>query len=175
MDIQEKLAQELYRAAAIILTDLFRNGEHFYYITLTTDGGANTPCISAWSYEALRRSSTDEEERKMLKWSYADSPYCCWKQEAFEAVEALLLSRGNVWEMDAGAFERECRLRLASMEEAMKCLDRDGIFGINQERDAVMVLAEVMPPDGTNTERAYRMNRADSKIFAEWLEEAAEE
>ena len=44
MDFQEKLTQELYNAAKIILMDLFNNNEHYYYITLTTDGGAN--CIS---------------------------------------------------------------------------------------------------------------------------------
>lgn len=44
---------------------------------IVSDGGTHTPCISAWSYEALNRSSSDEEEKEMLKWSYADSTYCC--------------------------------------------------------------------------------------------------
>ena len=56
----------------------------------------------------------------------------------------------------------------------MKRLDQEGIFQLNQERDEVVVLVEVMPPDYTNTERAYRMNYANSKIFSEWLEEVAE-
>lgn len=73
--------------------DLYDNNEHYYYITLVSDGGAHTPCISAWSYEALNRSSSDEEEKEMLKWSYADSPYCCWKQEKFDGVEELLCGR----------------------------------------------------------------------------------
>lgn len=60
------------------------------------------------------------------------------------------------------------------MESAMKRLDQEGIFDVNQERDDVVVLVEVMPPDYTNTERAYRMNNANSEIFSEWLEEAAE-
>lgn len=44
---------------------LFANGERFYYVTLATDGLANTPYIAAWSHEAFERayrlndSSTD--------------------------------------------------------------------------------------------------------------------
>lgn len=174
MDFQEKLTQELYNAAKIILMDLFSNNEHYYYITLTTDGGANTPCISAWSYEALHRSSDDEEEQEEIKWSYADSPYCCWKQEEFGKVEALLLSRENIWNLDSEAFDTEYNLRFEAMEAAMKRLDQEGIFDVNQERDDVIVLVEVMPPDYTNTERAYRLNSDKSVIFCEWLEEAAE-
>lgn len=174
MDFQEKLTQELYNAVKIILRDMLDNKEHYYYITLVTDGGANTPCISAWSYEALHRSSDDAEEQKEIKWSYADSPYCCWKQEEFEKVEALLLSRKNIWDLDSKAFETEYNLRFEAMEAAMKRLDQEGIFNINQEREDVIVLVEIMPPDYTNTERAYRLNSEKSKIFSEWLEEAAE-
>ena len=174
MDFQEKLTQELYNAAKIILMDLFNNNEHYYYITLTTDSGANTPCISAWSYEALHRSSNDEEEQEEIKWSYADSPYCCWKQEEFEKVKVLLLSRENIWALDSEAFDTEYNLRFEAMEAAMKRLDQEGMFDVNQKRDDVIVLVEVMPPDYTNTERAYRMNSEKSVIFSEWLEEAAE-
>ena len=83
MNFQEKLTNEIYNAVKIILMDLFSKKEHYYYVTLVTDGGANTPCISAWSYEALYRSSRDEGEQEDVCWSYADSPYCCWKQERF--------------------------------------------------------------------------------------------
>lgn len=174
MNFQEKLTQELYNAAKIILRDLFNNNEHYYYVTLTTDGGANTPCISAWSYEALHRSSNDEQEQEEIKWSYADSPYCCWKQEEFEKVKALLLSRENIWDLDSEAFDTEYNLRFEAMEAAMKRLDQEGMFDVNQERADVIVLVEVMPPDYTNTERAYRMNCEKYEIFSKWLEEAAE-
>ncbi len=174
MNFSEELAQELYNAVKTILTDLFRNKEHYYYITLISDGGAHTPCISAWSYEALCRSSNDKEEQEKIKWSYVDSPYCCWKQEEFNKVEALLLSQKNIWDLDSKAFETEVNSRFEAMEAAMKRLDQEGIFQLNQERDEVVVLVEVMPPDYTNTERAYRMNYANSKIYSEWLEEVAE-
>lgn len=56
----------------------------------------------------------------------------------------------------------------------MERLDQEGLFAVDQERMDVVVLVEVMPPDYTNTERAYRMNNRNSKIFDGWLEEVAE-
>ena len=170
----EALTQAIYQAVREVLTDLFQNGEHYYYITLVSDGGANTPCVSAWSHEALDRAARDAAEREDLKWSYADSPYCCWKQEAFEPVQTLLLSRGNIWDMEEEDFEREYELRYGAMEEAMRRLDREGVFSANQLRENVVVLVEVMSPDYTNTQRAHRLNSPDCKMFLAWLEEAAE-
>lgn len=174
MEFHDKLTNELYNAVKMILMDLFTNKEHYYYVTLVTDGGAHTPCISAWSYEALCQSNADKKEQAVVKWSYADSPYCCWQQEKLEKADRLLLSRKNIWELDAEGFGKEHTLRLKAMEKAVKRLDEEGIFGINQNRSDVIVLVEVMPPDYTNTKRAYRMNCANSKVFTEWLKEAAE-
>lgn len=71
--------------------------------------------------------------------------------------------------LDDEDFEREYELRISAMEEAMKGLDREGIFMRNQERKNVLVLVEVMPPDSTNTSRAYEMNDSNTPIFAKWL------
>lgn len=174
MSFQKDLTEEIYIAVKRILMDLYNNNEHYYYITLVADGGANTPCISAWSYEALNRSSSDEEEKEMLKWLYADSPYCCWKQEEFDRVEELLRGRKDIWDLNEEEFCMEYEKRFAAMEAAMKWLDEEGLFAVDQERIDVVVLVEVMPPDYTNTERAYRMNNRNSKIFDEWLEKVAE-
>ncbi|MCI8718544.1 MAG: DUF4303 domain-containing protein [Lachnospiraceae bacterium] len=172
MNFKESLISELMKAIRTILLDLMKNKEHYYYITLVSDGLANTPYISAWSMEALEREKENgEEELEMIKWSDADSPYCMWKQENFKEVEALLYDRGSILDMD---FEKEYELRYSAMEQAMKTLDREGIFALNQSREDVIVLVEVMSPDYTNTERAYRLNNPDTKIFAEWLAEAAE-
>ena len=170
MNFKEKLTFELIKAIRSILLNLMKNKEHYYYITLVSDGLANTPCISAWSLEALERAKEDgEEEIDMIKWSYAESPYCAWLQENFVEVEALLNARFKF-----RGSEREYYLRYSAMEEAMRVLDHEGIFALNQNREDVIVLVEVMSPDWTNTERAYRMNNPHTKIFAEWLEEAAE-
>ena len=176
MIFYEILKSEITIAARNIVLDLLNNKEHFYYITLVTSGLANTPCISAWSLEALeRKCGNDKEEAEMLKWSYADSPYCCWKQEYFDKVSKLLCDRGNIWGLDDIEFEKEYNLRLFAMEEAMKELDKEGIFALNQDRKNIIVLVEVMPPDGTNTQRAYRMNNSNTEIFNQWITEAAED
>ncbi len=61
---------------------------------------------------------------------------------------------------------------LDTMERVMRTLDGQGIFGTGEKRRKMLVNAEVMPPDYTNTLRALRLNhRAD---IQEWLEEAAE-
>lgn len=78
-----------------------------------------------------------------------------------------MLSRENIWTLDSEEFNAEYNLRLEAMEAAMKRLDQEGIFAINQERDDVIILVEVMPPDYANTERAYKMNCETFKIFAE--------
>lgn len=169
MDFKEELTKEIKEATRKVLEDLFSNGEQFYYITLVTDGMANTPCISGWSVEALHKEN--EDDQYYLKWSYADSPYCCWKQEYYEKVEQMLINR----KYNDLEYDDEYKLRLSAMENAMIQLDAEGLFSVNQNRDDIIVLVEVMPPDYTNTERAYRMNSKESKIFNDWIEEASEE
>lgn len=173
MDFNEELTFEIKKAVKNVLADLFSNGENYYYITLVTDGLANTPTVSCWSAEALSRVC--EEDRYYCKWSYTDSPYCCWKQEYFDSVKQMLLGRKAMTKLTDEEFNAEYNLRLSAMEAAMVQLDREGLFSINQDRENVVVLVEVMPPDYTNTERAHRMNSGTSKIFREWLDEAAEE
>lgn len=175
MNFKEKLTSELIKAVRSILLNLMENKEHYYYITLASDGLANTPYISAWSLEALERARENgEEEIEMIKWSEADSPYCTWMQENFQKVEELLDTRVPMLELEDQDFEKEYELRYSAMEQAMKALDEEGIFALNQNREDVIVLVEVISPDYTNTERAYRLNNPNTKIFAKWLLEAAE-
>lgn len=170
MDFNEELKNEIVKAARNAFQSLFANGEHYYYITLATDGLATAPYISAWSYEAFERVSENDDEADMIKWSEADSPYGCWEQEHFDKVAEMLAERD-----DLSGSEEEFELRISAMEEAMRELDSEGLFSKNQDRSEVMVLVEVIPPDYTNTERAYRLNDCSTKIFKEWLDEAAED
>lgn len=174
MESLQKITQALCVAVKSALADLYINQEHYYYITLVSDDGGNTPCISAWSYEALERSGGNDEDKELIKWSYADSPYCCHRQEDFAEVDRMLRERPNIWELEDAQFEIEYEKRYKAMEEAMRQLDEQGLFAVNQARDEVVVLVETMPPDEDNTIRAYRMNNRGSRIFQEWLEEAAE-
>lgn len=69
--------------------------------------------------------------------------------------------------------DREIRIRINSMEKVMHNLDMNGMFGKEQERLGIVINAEFMPPDFTNTERALRLNPREA--LNEWLEEIAEE
>ncbi len=59
------------------------------------------------------------------------------------------------------------------MEKVMADLDQEGIFGSGEQRNRIVVAAEVMSPDDTNTSRVLRLNAKEN--LKEWLEEAAEE
>ena len=49
--------------------------------------------------------------------------------------------------------EKEIQLRINSMEKVMHNLDVKGMFGRGEERLGIVINAEFMPPDFTNTER----------------------
>ena len=55
----------------------------------------------------------------------------------------------------------------------MHNLDMNGMFGQGEQRLGIVINAEFMPPDFTNTERALRLNPKEA--LEEWLEEIAEE
>lgn len=69
--------------------------------------------------------------------------------------------------------DKEIQLRINSMERVMRNLDMNGMFGNGEERLGIVINAEFMPPDYTNTERALRLNPREA--LNEWLEEMAEE
>ncbi|MCM1184846.1 MAG: DUF4303 domain-containing protein [Roseburia sp.] len=152
--------------------------EHFYYCTLVLVEGQGCPVVSAMSEEALERvvqeykeqygyADSEESLRKELKWSYADSPYCAYGEQYFTEVQRM------IGESDAEkSFIQEYDIKLNSMEKVMTDLDKEGIFGEGEQRKCMIVNAEVMPPDYTNTERALKLNSGE--VLKEWLEEAAE-
>ncbi|MFD5019743.1 DUF4303 domain-containing protein [Paenibacillus sp. NPDC058367] len=166
----ETLAIEIAAAARTSFRALFENGEHYYYCTLHTTGEGHAPSISAWSWEALEMESTIAE---LIKWSYADSPYCCFGDENFDHVKQRFIERPFIADLENDEGNREFDLRLKAMELAMKMLDDEGMFAMNQLRESVCVLVEVMPPDEVNTEIALRLNRAESPVMQAWLAEAA--
>ncbi|MFC6647827.1 DUF4303 domain-containing protein [Paenibacillus rhizoplanae] len=179
----ERLAAEIAEAARRSFSALFANGEHYYYCTLYTTGEGHAPSLSAWSREALEQEAARQAEggstpaaeiAELIKWSYADSPYCCFGDEYFDEVKRLFLARPSIAELEDEAWNDEFTMRLGAMELAMRMLEAEGLFALNQPREDVCVLAEVMPPDEGNTDIALRLNRAESPAMQAWLAEAAE-
>ena len=75
-------------------------------------------------------------------------------------------------EEDDEKFMEEYEFRMDSMEKVMSDLDKEGVFGSGEKSKNIVVAAEVMPPEYTNTERVLRLNSREK--LKEWLEEAAE-
>jgi hypothetical protein len=171
------LASAIEAATAKAVQKLFsEHPGHYYYLSLITTGDALAPTLAAWSEESLDKAvnyAPDKEKaRWFLKWSYADSPFCCFGDEFFEPIRKLFARRPNIHSLNDADYQAEYDLRLDAMEAAMARLDKQGIFGTGQDRLRIVVNVEVMPPDYTNTTRAKRLN--PSQAIQTWLEEAAE-
>lgn len=164
------LSKEIEIATKITLIDLYENQEHFYYCSLTTSGDGGSPIFSAWSKEALEK--VDMADRENFKWSYADSPYCLYSEENWNTVRSMFLERPNIHALDEAQYFNEFNSRIEAMVLAMKNLDKEGIFELNQKRENIVINVEVIPPDETNTERAYFLNPIEA--LKDWLNESAE-
>lgn len=176
-EIDEFLVEIIQDATYKAIKKLFQDHkEKFYYCSLITTGEGLCPIISAWSEEALERTAKEEQDveraKYYLKWSYAETPYYAYGEEYFEDVNRVFLERMRKLTTEKER-DREIQLRINSMEKVMYNLDMDGIFGQGKERLGIVINAEVMPPDFTNTERALRLNPREA--LNEWLEEIAEE
>ncbi len=172
-----ELINEIVRATRSAYEKL-RN-EHpgdYYYFVLTTTWDGTAPSVSAWSKEALELSvqdSNDPEDAKWgLKWSYADSPYFCFGEEYFNPVRELFGRRPDIHTLIGKARERELKIRVDSMVEALRLLDREGTFGTGDERIRIFINVELNPPDSSNARRAELLNPYDAR--KEWMAEMAE-
>ncbi|MBZ0137307.1 MAG: DUF4303 domain-containing protein [Planctomycetes bacterium] len=168
------LADEIEAASEAAFSELFSvHPGKYYYCSLVTTGEALPPVISAWSSEALRTemAATGLSE-DMLKWSCVDSPYYAFGENHFSVVRELFSDRVVGPEAEFEEWTDEYDVRMESMVEAMKRLDRKGLFGHGKARENVVLLVEVIPPDETNTDRARDLNALAA--IKEWLAEAAE-
>lgn len=170
---EEDLVREIKSATRAAYKKLIQSHPgNYYYFCLNTSGDATAPVLSAWSIEALEETAKNLKEKKYFKWSYAESPYYLFGQELFLEVEQLFLRRPDIRYLSLEDREKEFNLRLNSMETALKELDLEGLFGKNNLRNRIVINAEVMPPDYTNTERAIRLNPPEAIV--DWLQEASE-
>lgn len=173
----ELLADEIMKATHMALMELFSTNEHFYYCSLITTGEALPPFISAWSYEALERFAKDnkyeDHDKELIKWSYAESPYLDFGSSHFDKVRRLFEQRPPMDQTRSEMeWQHEFDCRIEAMETAIRKLDQLGIFGMDEDRDKIVINVEVMPPDYSNTQRAIRLNPLSA--LSEWLLEAAE-
>ncbi len=175
---EKELANKIAHAARLAVQRLFKDNpdDTFYYCSLVTTGEGHTPCLTAWSKEALDKAVAAEsggnELRAELKWSYADSPFYPYAEDCFEEVQREYISRSEAGDRDSTSSPVELELRLRAMEAAMAELDAEGLFGTGARRLGIVIGAEVMPPDNTNVDRMRRLNPPEA--LTEWLTQAAE-
>jgi hypothetical protein len=168
----EELEAAIATAARLAIASLFQSHPgRYYYLVLVTTGEAAYPFLSAWSEEALSEvasHASDPAAQEEMRWSYADSPFCCYGLEYFEGVKALFAGRPR---MDpsgpASAWHEEWQVRVDAMANALAALDAEGLFGAGSERHRIFINVEVAPPDDTNVERAVLLNPAEAAL--PWL------
>lgn len=177
LETDEILVELIQDATQKALSKLFQeHQEKFYYCSLITTGEGSCPVVSAWSEEALERVAGEEDDveeaKYYLKWSYAETPYFAYGEEFFADVSKVFLERMRKLTTE-NEKDNEIQLRINSMEKVMHNLDMERMFGEGEQRLGIVINAEFMPPDFTNTERALRLNPKEA--LNEWLEEIAEE
>ncbi|NOI73875.1 DUF4303 domain-containing protein [Vibrio owensii] len=163
----ENMLYKVTKSIIVRLSSEFKQ-HHFYYVALVTTGEGHRPIFSAWSDELLQTEASSSEDQEEIKWSYADSPLFGFCDEYFSDVELLL---DNV-SAECGFSEETTAVLLSAMESTLKRLDIEGYLDSLNCRNKLYINAEIMPPDATNVERAYRLNPRES--LDSWLREAAE-
>ena len=107
------------------------------------------------------------------RWDLPDSPFAIVGDEHLSELEPLFDGRGDLHTLPPQDAEQEFQVRLASMEEALRALDGQGLFGVGQARDEVLLLVFTMPPDESDAGFATRLN-PPGPLLSAWLEAAAE-
>lgn len=153
------------------------HNEKFYYYAFIFDEGLR-PYISAWSYEAYEKSvidnKIDDEDKCWWKWDYADSPYAVYGYDEFFIEVASIMDERESKLSEDEIYDTEWNIRIDSMEEALKRLDKAGFFGIGESRKKVIINVEVAPPDCKEYDRAIRLN-PKSPLLSEYLEMCEQE
>lgn len=131
-------------------------GERFYAFALYTDSGAMTVVPSANSEEGLERSrmrldrGSDQPAPAWLIWGTAEWAYEAAEADSFNALSKRLADTVNgpsVSDAQFGGFFRSLQL---DMIEALRLLDREGLFGTGEAREAMTLFVSISDDDGAN-------------------------
>lgn len=134
--------------------------EDFCIYALVTSGEAHRPYLAA-------------TVRGDAQWDLAEEPYAIVADDILARTEGAFERRGQLHEMSDPSAEMEYARRLASLEEALRRLDHEGVFGTDDERGLVLLLVATMPPDESDAGFGRRLNPPGPLLDA-WLCEAAE-
>jgi hypothetical protein len=146
---------------------------HFYRISMMVSYYAYPPFLMPVSEEHLAQLRVADPTYD--RWDYSlTSLFPYGHEEHYAEVRRLLELRPDLDEIeDDERWDAEFEARMAAVEASTARLDAEGLFGVGERRDAVVVLVENMPPDPVDTQRALRLN-PPSELFQEWLRDVAE-
>lgn len=144
-------ARATYRALRAAHPD-----ERFYAFALYTDSGAMTVVPSANSEEGLARSrqqsdpGDDRTAPAWLRWGTAEWAYEAAEAQAFNPLCKRLagaVMSPAVPEAEFGAFFKALQ---RDMIEALRLLDREGLFGAGEAREAITLFVSISDDDGAD-------------------------
>ncbi|WP_047261176.1 DUF4303 domain-containing protein [Corynebacterium mustelae] len=135
------------------------HGSDFYQYSLCTTGEALRPYLSA-------------TKPGMDWWDLFDGPFALWGEEYMSKLHDVFDARWNPHRLDAD-YDAYCDARYRSMEETLKQLDSEGLFGTGEKRKKTLIGVLVVPPDATNTEQMIRLN-PPGELLDRWLDECDE-
>ena len=152
--------------------------EKFYFFALCTNGDLNDIFSLAGSEEGLTRVARQyfekgyylgfnlPDQREALRWSEGDSPFLGEARVHFEGLNALISSARE--ELDAATqdeFDLYSQRFMSTLVAVLQQLDAEGIFGINELRDAITLC--VVTFDQSNEDRAMYVEQINPHRVAD--------
>jgi hypothetical protein len=174
-DDVEKLAEKIADAARKAFLKLFENKENYYYCVLLTTGEALPPYVSAWSKEALnaaiKKDGLSQRDACRLKYSPVESPYSVygWDEYFGDVVEEFNENRPDMDYENETNWDAEFKTRFDAMTTAMKILDKEGLFSLNQQRDGVLVNVEILGDDQADFVDTARLLGNSERVIQDYI------
>ncbi|WP_176045598.1 DUF4303 domain-containing protein [Burkholderia sp. BCC1644] len=126
--------------------------EHFYAFALYTDSGAMTVVPAANSIEGLsriraQRAIADDDPAPWYAWGSAEWAYEAAEASPFNAICGRLADEVLSPQFVPSRFAEFSRQLQADMIEALRLLDREGLFGTGEERAAITLFVSISDDD----------------------------
>lgn len=126
--------------------------EHFYAFALYTDSGAMTVVPAANSVEGLSRvraqqAVADDDPDPWYVWGCPEWAYAAAEASPFNAICGKLADEVLSPTFVRSRFAEFSRQLHADMIEALRLLDRDGLFGTGEAREAITLFVSISDDD----------------------------
>ncbi|KML47440.1 hypothetical protein VL15_32185 [Burkholderia cepacia] len=126
--------------------------EQFYAFALYTDSGAMTVVPAANSVEGLSRiraqqAIADDDRDPWYTWGFSEWAYAAAEASPFNAICGKLADAVLSPRFARSRFAEFSRQLHADMIEALRLLDRDGLFGTGEARAAITLFVSISDDD----------------------------